>query len=389
MKIALISFSADGAETVDKIICGLNRHSCQHYVFLRGGVNDSVHFDSAAGNEPVHFDSAGGNEPVHFDSAASNDPVYFDSAGDLIRDIFYRYDGLVFACACGIAVRLIAPYIGEKTTDPAVVVTDEQGRFSISLLSGHLGGANALAKELAAAIGAEPVITTATDIGGRFSPDSFAKENHLYIDDMTAAKHVAAAVLRGEEIGFVSDYPLQQLPSGLCPVQWTGRGGEPCTKYPLGIYISEDEMHAPFSETLHLIPRNLVLGTGCKKNILPAVFEQAVLDFLAQQGFSVKRLRCICSIDLKRDEQGILDFSRKYRVPFYTFPAEQLNQVEGTFSSSEFVREVTGVDNVCERSAMMYGGTLVAGRQAGNGITLALARLPVNLKDDYNHESME
>lgn len=350
MKIALISFTADGAETVKKIICGLSRHDCRHYAFLHGADNGTVHFGSAA---------------------------------DLIRNIFYEYDGLIFVCACGIAVRLIAPYIKEKTTDPAVVVADEKGRYAISLLSGHLGGANALAKALAAAIGAEPVITTATDIGGRFSPDSFARENHLFIDDMETAKHVAAAALRGEEIGVASDYPVEGLPSGCRLVQWTASGGEPCKKYPLGIYISEDEMQAPFLETLHLIPRDLVLGTGCKKNISPALFERTVLDYLVQQGFSVKRLRCICSIDLKREEQAILDFSRKYRVPFYTFPAKRLREAEGVFASSDFVREVTGVDNICERSAVMYGGTLVAGRQAGQGITLALAKLAVNLTGDY------
>lgn len=114
-------------------------------------------------------------------------------------------DALIFVGAAGIAVRAIAPQVKQKTEDPAVVVVDELGRYAISLLSGHLGGANLLARAVAGVIRAEAVITTATDINERFSVDTFAKDNGLYIEDMKLAKEISAAVLRDEKIGFISD----------------------------------------------------------------------------------------------------------------------------------------------------------------------------------------
>ena len=115
---------------------------------------------------------------------------------------FQQADGLIFVGAAGIAVRACAPFVQDKTKDPAVIVIDETGRYAVSLLSGHLGGANELALRAASIIGAEPVITTATDRNGLLAPDVFAKENGLEIEDMGLAREAAAALLRGEHLGF-------------------------------------------------------------------------------------------------------------------------------------------------------------------------------------------
>lgn len=129
---------------------------------------------------------------------------------------FMDSDAVVFIGACGIAVRSIAPFVKSKKADPAVVVVDEQGKFSISLLSGHMGGANELSEEIAGLLDAQPVVTTATDLSGIFAVDVFAEKNGCSISDMRLAKEVSAALLAGREVGFASDFPVRgELPKGL------------------------------------------------------------------------------------------------------------------------------------------------------------------------------
>lgn len=299
--------------------------------------------------------------------------VSFSSGRKLVAEIFKSYDALLFIAASGIAVRLIAPYIEAKTCDPAVLCIDEQGTYVISLLSGHLGGANALTKLVADVLEAVPVITTATDTGGRFSPDSFAKANHLFIENMDTAKHIAAAVLQDEKLGFYSEYPCINIPDVF--------QDDDC-RY--GICISTDERKMPFQETLRLIPQDMILGVGCKKYTDTGDFECFVLDRMKQYHIWMKRVRCICSIDLKREEQAILAFAKKYGIPFMTYSAQELRGVQGAFTPSAFVEETTGVDNVCERSAVIQGGQLLVGKQKGPGMTLAVGRL--DMKIDFMAE---
>lgn len=177
----------------------------------------------------------------------------FDNLGDITEKIWGEFGGIVFICACGIAVRAIAPFVRSKLSDPAVIAVDDSGRFAVSLLSGHLGGANRLAEIIGEIIGAVPVITTATDNSGRFSPDMFAKANGLAIADMEAAKLIAAASLRGEIIGLYSDFPCENIPELLI-----GKS----EKY--GVCISHDVKKNPFDVTLNLIPKNLVNGVEYK-----------------------------------------------------------------------------------------------------------------------------
>ena len=170
--------------------------------------------------------------------------------------MFRECDSLLFIGAAGIAVRAIAPFVASKASDPAVLVMDEQGHFVISLLSGHLGGANALTREIAALVGAVPVITTATDAGGRFSVDDFARRENMHLDSLSLAKEVAADILEQRTIGLYSDFEVVgQIPPELSIQKKDG----------LGISISVDETYNPFPRTLHLVPRIAVLGIGCKK----------------------------------------------------------------------------------------------------------------------------
>lgn len=286
-------------------------------------------------------------------------------------EMFRTKDAILFISAAGIAVRAVAPWVKDKKTDPAVVVMDERGVFAVSLLSGHLGGANELAGLLANLTGAIPVITTATDINGRFAVDIFAKKNGMNIGDMKAAKEVSADVLDEKAVGFYCEFPIiGEVPGELQQVV----PGEPF-EGKTGIVISLNDERRPFVRTLHLYPRIVTMGIGCRKGTKPEAFEEAVLDVLQTNHISVQSVERVASIDLKAEETAVLQFCEKYQLPFVTYSAEELRSVEGDFTPSDFVNQVTGVDNVCERSAVLGsgGGRLVQKKKAGNGITLALA----------------
>ncbi|MCM1577809.1 MAG: cobalamin biosynthesis protein [Ruminococcus sp.] len=288
----------------------------------------------------------------------------------LTKKLFYENSALIFVCSCGIAVRAVSPLVSSKTADPAVIAVDDCGKFAVPLLSGHIGGANRLAQIIAEGIGAVPVITTATDTGGKFSPDLFAMANGLIISDMNAAKEIAAAVLNGENIGIKSDYPYGRLPPG-----FTEKGG---AKY--GIRISGKDSEKPFEVTLNLIPKNIVIGIGCKKNISCGTIEEQAEKAFSAAGLNAERICAAATADIKSGEKGLLEFCGKKGISLHHYSAEELMKTEGEFASSDFVMERTGTDNVCERSAVVHsGGRLVLPKYAGKGVTVAAAEIPIKL----------
>lgn len=285
--------------------------------------------------------------------------------------MFAEADALLFIGAAGIAVRSIAPFVQSKTRDPAVLVMDEKGVFVISLLSGHLGGANELAGILADITGAIPVITTATDVNGRFAVDLFAKRNGLVITDLTLAKEISADVLDEKPIGFYSDFPvIGAVPQELVPWRedavFEGTGG---------ICVSLDARRRPYKRTLTLLPRIVSVGVGCRRGTDAARIEEKVEQALAAHGILRESVERVASIDLKAEEAGIRTLADKYGVPFVTYSAQELKAARGTFSDSAFVESVTGVDNVCERSASLAAGNgrLIQKKTAADGVTVALA----------------
>ena len=276
--------------------------------------------------------------------------------------LFAQADAMAFVGSCGIAVREIAPHVNSKQTDPAVLVVDELGTYVIPLLSGHIGGANRLAKALAEKLGAIPVITTATDINHRFSVDAWVAQHGFVIGSMETAKEVSAAVLEGD-IPLASDFPVSSAyPKGILP----GNGGE------LGIYIGY-ETKQPFSRTLQIIPRVLHLGIGCRKGTDAACIREAVLHTLQEHGLDCRGVKDVSSIDLKAEEEGLVTFCREQNWPLECYSAEELMAVEGAFTPSEFVRSVTGVDNVCERAARKKAPALIVKKTALHGVTVAVA----------------
>lgn len=302
-----------------------------------------------------------------FEKYSDENAVSFASLRTLADEIFDIYDALIFISSCGIAVRMTAPCVKSKHTDPAVLVIDEQGKFTVSLLSGHMGGANALTYKIAAAIGSVPVVTTATDISGKFSPDSFAKANGLHICEFDIAKEIAAKIVNGEKIGFYSEYECINQPD-----EFFDKG---CGK--VGICISSDNTKNPFEKTLHLVPKNIVVGVGCRKNIDEKIFSEFVLKKLQEYKIPVFRISEIHSIELKKDEKAIAAFAEKYKIPLKFYTGEELMKIQGHFSSSEFVMKTTGADNVCERSALTCGGRLSVSKQVGSGVTFAAAETDI------------
>lgn len=334
------------------------------------------------------------------------------STKEWARKRFADSDCIIFIGACGIAVRSIAPYIQSKKTDPAVLVIDECGTYVISLLSGHLGGANELAAQAARILGAVPVISTATDLHKRFAVDVFAKKNHCEIRNMEAAKEVSAALLAGKTVGFYSEFPYEgELPEGLelcdreghpaadVKVPGTGKrsadGKVPGTgkrsadgnvsetgkrsadgKIPeIGIAVTVHRECRPFASTVQVIPPAVTLGMGCKKGKEPEAVLAAAENCVEKLGIYREAVKCLASIDIKKEEQGFLTLSEEWGIPFVTYTAEELGEARGEFIPSSFVKEITGTDNVCERSAVRGSGQgiLIQKKQGGNGVTAAAA----------------
>lgn len=290
---------------------------------------------------------------------------------------------LLFIGACGIAVRAIAPFLTDKLNDVPVLVMDEQGRFVIPVLAGHVGGANELAVSLAERMGSTPVITTATDLNHCFAVDLFARRNALHIVNKDGIAKVSSRILAGEEV-------TMAVEEGHFREEEAGIPGEKRLleeiNVPEGIRLVSTEsladvLVAPASygqgRLLTLRPKEYVIGIGCKRGKAAEQIDHFVNRALKESGISMEQVAAFASIDRKKDEEGILWMSSHYGIPFVTYSAEELQQVEGTFHASEFVKSQVGVDNVCERAALRFSGPdgiLITGKQAEDGITAAIVK---------------
>ena len=288
------------------------------------------------------------------------------SLQEMCKEAFSTCRLLIFIGATGIAIRSIAPYIRSKTRDPAVISIDEQGKFVIPLLSGHIGGANSLATGIAAFLKAVPVITTATDVNDLFAVDEWAARHLMSIFNMDAAKTFASYLVDYKKVGVKSDFPINgSLPKGLVLAE----------EGPVGMAISLRKSVQPFVETVVVRPRILHLGIGCRRGTSMDQIEEIVMQELTKLKVTLSVVKGIASIDVKKDEQGLLTFAEEYALPVRFYSAEELNAVQGEFTPSAFVAQTVGVDNVCERAAVLDsgGGKLMLRKTSRNGVTLAIA----------------
>lgn len=277
---------------------------------------------------------------------------------------FAEADALVFVGAAGIAVRGIAPYVRSKATDPAVVVVDEAASWAIPVLSGHIGGANELARRIARIVGAQACVTTATDVRGRWAVDEWASRQGLLIDDPAAVKAVASRLLAGETVVVAGDVVFEGKPPA--GVEVDPEAAEP------DVWVGA-RLHPA---TLRLVGRSCVLGVGCRRGTPAETIERAAKSLFDRLGYDMRALLAVASIDLKADEEGLVEFARRHGARLVTFGAAQLNEQPGDFAASAFVAGVTGCDNVCERSVVAAGAQVVAHKTVVDGVALALGALP-------------
>ena len=477
MKAAIVTFSIKGALLGIKI-SEIIKHALDNNAITNDKVenicDDTIEDSRAAGIELVTTN----------ERAANIVPKLTVSLSDWVETQFVSCDLLVFVGACGIAVRKIAPFIKDKKSDPAVLVVDDMGGNVISLLSGHIGNANAWTCLVADGIGANPVITTASDCHGKIAIDMFAVNNGLVITDFTLAKDIESALLDGEKIRLIIDEDCAVKLAGDVPEEFINIENEisensretdnSCKnildkvetekeeekpdkigikkekdkaekaasvkekdkaeksetvknkektekdeiekdKYKpekseirkiifkkeeneanrtvstksminrianetnkftirIGIKDSYSDLHEENDE-LMLVPRNIVLGVGCRRGKEKQEIVNMIRKFLRLNNISEKAIFTIASIDLKKDEEGLILAAEEFNAKTRFFSADELGKVESVSESSEFVKKITGVDNVCERAAILGSdfGRLICTKYKEDGVTVAAA----------------
>lgn len=327
MKKLAICFSLNGAKIIDRIN------------------------EACAGKDitPLTAYALTSSEDIPEDFIRVNEDVY-----KWTSDNFTEGNALIFVGAVGIAVRALSGLPKDKLSDSPVLVIDDAGRFVIPVLSGHAGSANKLAEIIASLIDAIPVITTSSDVNDVFSVDTFAVENRLTIAEKKGIKKVTSRALENKKVTLsIKDFP---------------------PKVPVDVIVA-DETDA--EHMLLLKPKKYTVGMGMKKDKDPSEVEEFFLNNLKENNIDVSDVYALCTIDIKEDEPALLNLRDKYRIPVLSFDAELLKKAPGEYTASEFVRETTGVDNVCERSAVLGAGTgceLVLKKTAKDGMTIAIAK---------------
>ncbi|EJO5347756.1 cobalt-precorrin 5A hydrolase [Clostridium botulinum] len=347
----------------------------------------------------------------------------------IVKKSFEHYDAIIFISSTGIAVRAISPFIQKKDKDPAVIVIDSTGKYVISLLSGHLGGANKLTEKIAKIIGAEPIITTATDNLNIKAPDIIAKENNLLIEDLKKAKDIAALLVNGEKVAFIDEEDLVNFPKGYINNIEDAKGlvfvtnklhieedffyknkqllsqnpskhkekkgtvketktsvkelsmlenthnqkGINLTSKDVQVQIKHEELQKKC--ILKLIRKNIVLGIGCRKNYDDITMKENVIKVLKEENIDFKSINSIVSVEIKKDEKAINELSKFLGCPFITYSLDEIKKVEHKFKTSDFVKKTIGVGAVCEPSIELKGAKIIKEKQKLNGMTLAIGKL--------------
>ncbi len=282
--------------------------------------------------------------------------------------LFREYRALICIMATGIVVRMVAPLLESKGSDPAVVVVDEGGRFAVSLLSGHLGGANRWAARVATALGGQAVITTATDTVGREGVDLLAQRLGLTLEPLRCLKRFNALLAAGEEVPVYGDLPPGATGAGyrVHPLgEWRGE---------TAVLVTERKLDAP--DCLFLRPRVLAAGTGFRRGTAGEKIAAAVSAAVEEGGFSAASLRVLASVDLKRDDRGIWEAGEILRVPVEFFSRGEIETRDGEFVPSAWVKKAIGVNGVCEPAALLAGrkARMVVPKRTSGGVTAAVAR---------------
>ena len=336
-----------------------------------------------------------GGKLAHKLAAAHPGDIYNkENFKENLRAGFGRYDSLVCIMATGIVVRILAPLIVHKTSDPAVVVLDQKGKYAISLLSGHLGGANDLAREMAVISDGEAVITTATDVAGELSFDTFAKKHDMAIENIGQLKHISGALLSGKKVNVFTDKNAAELYPELAKEQKRGmiailplseffktyaiESNIPAVVIDERLFVSNSTVPQA-APVLYLRPRTICAGIGCKRNMEQKPIEEALLQTLKEEGLHPFSLKCIATIPLKSDEPGIIGTAANLNVPLQIIPTEEIENLDISqlgIQTSEFVASQTGVLSVSTACSYLASskGTILRDKAKYKGITIALSK---------------
>lgn len=290
---------------------------------------------------------------------------------EVSKKVMENYSAIIFISSTGIAVRSIAPYIKSKDVDPAVIVIDNSCNYVISLLSGHLGGANQLTLDISKFLHAEPIITTATDNLGIKAPDIIAKDNELIIEDLKKAKDISALLVEGKKVGFLDEKGIIQTPAG-----YNSNLDGICGL----LYISSSEnvnkqLHGHDVPTLRLIRKDIVLGIGCRKDFSTDKMRSTVLRVLKENNIDYRAVKSIATVEVKKDEVAIKDLAEYFKCEFEIFTIENIRVVQHKFEGSDFVEKTIGVRAVSEPCIELSGAKIISGKMKLDGMTLCIGQL--------------
>lgn len=294
---------------------------------------------------------------------------------EFVPEIFNEYDYIIFIMACGIVVRTIAPLIENKFLDPAILVSDEKGKNIISLLSGHMGGANEMTLYISNLINSNPVITTATDVNNKSSLDMIAKSLNAHIYDFrNKVLKINSKLVNNEEINLFidGDYNIDT------------RGFNVCNKYEINnldnivVISNKKNLNLTNKNILKVVPKDIVIGIGCRRNTDKEYMINSLSDFLHQQNIDINSIKEIGSIDIKKDEEALINLSKYLNVPFKTFTVEEISKVEHLYEKSDWVKQNVGVNSVAEPVAhLLSDGNLIIKKHKYNGITFSVGRIKI------------
>jgi len=306
---------------------------------------------------------------------------YPEKLADLLPQLFARVDGLVCIMATGIVVRLLAPHIKSKDQDAAVVICDEAGQFAISLLSGHLGGANELADEIAEILGAQSVITTATDVNRLPAFDEVARQNNMAVEPLARIKLLNSLLLEQKPIALVDAEGSVAAAYQDLSFVTAARSFAIALQQDADGFVFVSNRYLRQLETqdnlLALRPRNLVVGIGCNRDTPASEIEAAVREILQNAFLAFASVGALASIDAKQDEAGLLAFAEKYRLPLKFYNAAELNAIEAPTPASAYVQQAVGAKGVCEPAALKAsaGGRLLVKKKKSGNVTVAVAEM--------------
>lgn len=368
MKIAIVSVTSHGAYLGYKIACGLR---------------DRIETEATDCIQCFEKEGKGCKE--------NEDVIYFDKMSSIMEVLFKEYDRVLCIMATGIVVRMIAPYIVHKSKDPAIVVMDEQGNYIISLLSGHLGGANEWTLEISQIIGATPVITTATDVNQLPAPDVFARKNHLIIRNFDALKRVNAAIVAKENVQYYIDNTLLWAEAfceraklhGVQVIMFTPEAtvtladtALQADEAPRNFHLNTTTFTAKELETtvpkviitdkvfeaaetyqnnLFMYAKTMVVGIGCRRDTESKLIFDAVMESLHKVGRVQESVLAATSVDVKADEKGLLEAMKRLEWPIHFYEAAILQHFVNAHNikESNFVKNTIGVGNVCETTSLI------------------------------------